>query len=106
MSSDLNITVIVTGIKMSLLLPHDMDNIIEIGSDFVYDSMSYGQEGIELPEVRNEKIGYNNAAGRKKDLFADGKRPVLLAEEGQSLSDLEYVAAIRRKTPKSGKRNE
>ena len=101
-----NITVIVTGIKMSLLLPHDMDNIIEISSDFVYDSMTHGQEGIELPEVRNEKIGYNNAAGRKKDLFADGKRPVLLAEEGQSLSDLEYVAAIRRKTPKSGKRNE
>ena len=101
-----NITVIVTGIKMSLLLPHDMDNIIEISSDFVYDSMTHGQEGIELPEVRNEKIGYNNAAGRKKDLFADGKRPVLLAEEGQSLSDLEYVAAIRRKTPQGGKRNE
>ena len=101
-----NITVIVTGIKMSLLLPHDMDNIIEIDSDFVYDSAKHGQDGIELPEVRNEKIGYNNAAGRKKDLFADGKRPVLLAEEGQSLSDLELVAAIRRKTPKSGKRNE
>ena len=30
-----NITVIVTGIGMSLLLPHDMDNIIEIGSDFI-----------------------------------------------------------------------
>ena len=101
-----NITVIVTGIKMSLLLPHDMDNIIEINSDFVYDSTAHGQEGIELPEVRNEKIGYNNAAGRKKGLFAEGKRPVLLAEEGQSLSDLEYVAAIRRKTPQSGKRNE
>lgn len=101
-----NITVIVTGIKMSLLLPHDMDNIIEIDSDFVYDGRMYSDEGIELPEVRNEKIGYNNAAGRKKGLFADGMRPALLAGEGKSLSDLEYTAAIRRKTPVGGKRNE
>jgi len=101
-----NITVIVTGIKMSLLLPHDMDNIIEIDSDFVYDGMICSEEGIELPEVRNEKIGYNNAAGRKKGLFADGVRPALLAGEGKSLSDLEHTAAIRRKTPSGGKRNE
>ena len=96
-----NITVIVTGIRMSLLLPHDMDNIIEIDSDFVYDSMKHCADGIELPEVRNEKIGYNNAAGRKKGLFADGRKPVLLAGDGQSLSDLENTAAIRRKTPES-----
>ena len=101
-----NITVIVTGIKMSLLLPHDMDNIIEIDSDFVYDGIICSEEGIELPEVRNEKIGYNNAAGRKKGLFADGVRPALLAGEGKSLSDLEHTAAIRRKTPSGGKRNE
>lgn len=101
-----NITVIVTGIKMSLLLPHDMDNIIEIDSDFVYDGRMGCEEGIELPEVRNEKIGYNNAAGRKKGLFADGTRPALLAGEGKSLSDLEHTAAIRRKTPSGGKRNE
>ena len=101
-----NITVIVTGIKMSLLLPHDMDNIIEIDSDFVYDGRICSEEGIELPEVRNEKIGYNNAAGRKKGLFSDGVRPALLAGEGKSLSDLEHTAAIRRKTPSGGKRNE
>ena len=101
-----NITVIVTGIKMSLLLPHDMDNIIEIDSDFVYDGRVCGEDGIELPEIRNEKIGYNNAAGRKKGLFSDGNKPVLHAGEGQSLSDLEHIAAIRRKIPKSGKKNE
>ena len=101
-----NITVIVTGIKMSLLLPHDMDNIIEIDSDFIYDGRMGCEEGIELPEVRNEKIGYNNAAGRKKGLFTDGTRPALLAGEGKSLSDLEHTAAIRRKTPSGGKRNE
>ena len=101
-----NITVIVTGIKMSLLLPHDMDNIIEIDSDFIYDGRMGCEEGIELPEVRNEKIGYNNAAGRKKGLFTDGTRPALLAGEGKNLSDLEHTAAIRRKTPSGGKRNE
>jgi len=101
-----NITVIVTGIKMSLLLPHDMDNIIEIDSDFIYDGRLYSEEGIELPEVRNEKIGYNNAAGRKKGLFGEGRKPVLLAGEGMSLSDLEHTAAIRRKTPAGGKKNE
>ena len=101
-----NITVIVTGIKMSLLMPHDMENIIEIDSDFTYTGLTNSNQGIELPEVRNEKIGYNNAAGRKKDLFANGKKPALLAEEGQNISNLEYTAAIRRKTPESGKRNE
>ena len=101
-----NITVIVTGIKMSLLMPHDMENIIEIDSNFTYSGISDREDGIELPEVRNEKIGYNNAAGRKKDLFANGRKPALLAEEGQNISSLEYTAAIRRKTPESGKRNE
>ena len=101
-----NITVIVTGIGMSLLLPHDMDNIIEIGSDFIYDPAKHASEGIDLPEVRNEKIGYNNAAGRKKGMFADGKKPILLTGDGQSLSDLEYTAAIRRKNPVQGKRYE
>jgi cell division protein FtsZ len=100
-----NITVIVTGIKMSLLLPHDMDNIIEIDNDFVYDSGTYSEDGIELPEIRNEKIGYNNAAGRKKDLFANGATPVLYMTEGKKISDLENTAAIRRKNPHSGKRN-
>ena len=101
-----NITVIVTGIGMSLLLPHDMDNIIEIGSDFIYNPEKHAAEGIDLPEVRNEKIGYNHAAGRKKGLFADGKKPILLTGDGQSLSDLEYTAAIRRKNPAQGKRFE
>ena len=101
-----NITVIVTGIKMSLFMPHDMENIIEIDSDFTYTGIANSEHGIELPEVRNEKIGYNNAAGRKKDLFANGKKPALLAEDGQNISSLEYTAAIRRKTPETGKRNE
>lgn len=97
-----NITVIVTGIKMKMLFPHDMDNIIEIDADFVYDRQRHlSSEGVDLPEIRNEKIGYNNAGGRKKDLFADGKKPALFLENGTKISDLENVAAIRRKTPKT-----
>ena len=97
-----NITVIVTGIKMKMLFPHDMDNIIEIDADFVYDRQRHlSSESVDLPEIRNEKIGYNNAGGRKKDLFADGKKPALFLENGTKISDLENVAAIRRKTPKT-----
>ena len=99
-----NITVIVTGIKMSKLPPHDPENIIVIDEDFTYSGSSRKQ-GVELPEIRNEKIGYNSAAGHKKDLFADGVKPVLLVGDGQGLSSLENTAAIRRKTPKAGKRN-
>lgn len=99
-----NITVIVTGIKMSILPPHDPENIIVIDEDFTYSGSSRKQ-GVELPEIRNEKIGYNSAAGHKKDLFADGVKPVLLVSNGQGLSSLENTAAIRRKTPKAGKRN-
>ena len=101
-----SITVIVTGIQMSMLLPCDMDNVYQIDSDFYYDEKRpVCQEGFDLSEVRNEKIGYNNAAGRKKDLFANGALPVLYITENRTLSDLENTAAIRRKNPKSSKRN-
>ena len=99
-----NITVIVTGIRMSILPPHDPENIIRIDEDFICSGTS-DRCGIELPEVRNEKIGYNCVAGRKKDLFADGKKPVLLTFDGQSISLLENTAAIRRKSPSGTKRN-
>lgn len=101
-----SITVIVTGIKMKMLFPCDTDNIIQIDTDFVYDERKqYDADGIELPEIRNEKIGYNNAAGRKKDLFAGGAKPTLYLDESKKISDLENTAAIRRKTPMKSKRN-
>ena len=101
-----NITVIVTGIQMSMLLPCDMDNVYQIDSDFYYDEKRpICLDGFDLEEVRNEKIGYNNAAGRKKDLFANGVLPTLYITENRTLSDLENTAAIRRKNPKSGRKN-
>ena len=101
-----SITVIVTGIQMSMLLPCDMDNVYQIDSDFYYDEKRpICLDGFDLEEVRNEKIGYNNAAGRKKDLFANGVLPTLYITENKTLSDLENTAAIRRKNPKSGRKN-
>ena len=97
-----NITVIATGFKMSMISHMTNGNpgsIIWIDNDFVYDkNTASAEEGIELPEVRSQKIGYNSAAVRKKNLFESGEKPVLLVEEGQSRSELESTAAIRRKT--------
>ena len=100
----ISITVIVTGIRMSILPAHDPENIIAIDDNFVYTGNS-GREGIELREIRNEKIGYNSASSRKKDIFADGVKPALLTVDGQDISELEHIAAIRRKSPASSKRN-
>ena len=97
----LNLTVIVTGFKMTMLddlTDGNVGNIIYIDSNYTYrKEVAASEDGIELPEVRSIKIGYNNAAIRKKNLFEDGKIPVLLVEEGTSLSELEHTAAIRRK---------
>ena len=93
-----NITVIVTGINMPILQPQvDMGNMIIIDSSFVYKkNEGNGEEGIELPEIRSEKIGYNNTAIRKKIVFEEGKKPSLLIGEGEDKSELEITPAIKR----------
>ena len=104
----MNITVIATGFRMSMLLPmNDLGNIIMIDSDYTYDKESLAAEnGIELPETRSQKIGYNNADVRKKLVFEDGAKPVLLVSERDDKSELENTAAIRRKTSGVGRREE
>ena len=95
-----NITVIATGFKGSVLdsmVNVKLGNIIWVDQDFVYERGQTDSEEIELPEVRSHRIGYNNTVVRKKNIFADGEKPVLLVEEAQSLSDLENVPAIRRR---------
>lgn len=93
-----NITVIVTGIKMPLIQPQvEIGNIIQVDSNFVYRKHEVaGEEGIELPEVRSQKIGYNNVAVRKRISFEDGKKPILLINEGDDKSELENTPAIKR----------
>ena len=98
-----NITVIVTGINMTMALPQtEIGNIIMIDSSFRYDRYrSRSEEGIELPQVKVQKIGYNSVPVRKKLVFDETNMPVLLVSENQNRSDLENISALRRKAQPS-----
>lgn len=95
-----SITVIATGFKMARIIEiteGNMGNIITVESDFVYKKNEGATEdGIELPEVRSQKIGYNNTAIRKRIAFEEGRKPVLLIKEGENKSELEMTPAIKR----------
>ena len=95
-----NITVIATGFEMKRLneiTDVKVGNIIMIDSHFKYSrDVALNSEGIELPEVRSQKIGYNNTAIRKRISFEEGKRPALLIREGEDKSELENTPAIKR----------
>ena len=96
------ITVIATGFKMSMIseISDNTGNYIMIDSSYTYrkNTVNPEGEGIDLPEVRTVKIGYNKNDVRKKICFEDGCKPVLLVGEGVSRSELELTAAIRRKS--------
>ncbi len=97
------ITVIATGFRMSMISEingGDLGNYIVIDNSYTYrkNATMSDKEGIELPEVRTLKIGYNKNDVRKKISFEDGRKPVLLVGEGVNRSDLENTAAIRRKS--------
>lgn len=95
----LNVTVIVTGINMTMVLPQtELGNMIMIGSNFRYErDKAASTEGIELPQVKVHKIGYNSAPVRKI-LFTEGcAQPALLISDDQDISELENVSALRRK---------
>ena len=106
----LNLTVIVTGFKMNMLedlTEGKVGNIIFIDSNFEYrKDAPTSEDGIELPEVRTLKIGYNKNDVRKKIVFSEDKKPALLIGEGVNRSELEHVAAIRRKSGKAERREE
>ena len=95
-----SITVIATGFKMARIIEiteGNLGNIINIDSNFVYRRNESGTEdGIELPEVRSQKIGYNNPAIRKRISFEEGRKPALLICEGDDKSELENTPAIKR----------
>ena len=94
-----NITVIVTGINMTMALPQtEIGNIIMIYSNFRYETnKAMSEEGINLPQVKVHKIGYNSSPVRKKLVFDKNARPALLVTEDQDRSDLENISALRRK---------
>ena len=103
-----NITVIVTGINMTMALPQmEIGNIIMIDSNFRYErSKAATEEGIDLPQVKVHKIGYNSAPVRKKLAFDNNNKPVLLVSENQDRSELENVSALRRKARQGQNREE
>ena len=94
-----NITVIVTGINMTMALPQtEIGNIIMIDSHFKYERhKAASEDGIDLPQVKVHKIGYNSAPVRKKLTFDKNNLPSLLVTENQDRSELENISALRRK---------
>ena len=69
-----------------------------IDSNFRYErSKAASEEGIDLPQVKVHKIGYNSAPVRKNLIFDKNSKPVLLVSENQDRSELENVSALRRK---------
>ena len=103
-----NITVIITGINMTMALPQtEVGNIIMIDSNFKYDRYkSVSEEGINLPQVKVHKIGYNSSPVRKKLVFDKDSKPALLVSENQDRSSLENISALRRKALPSQNREE
>ncbi len=95
-----NITVIATGFKMARLTEiteGNLGNIIAIDTNFTYNRQEHmTEEGIDLPETRSVKIGYNNSAIRKGFSFEEGRKPALLVGEGEDKSELENTPAIKR----------
>ena len=103
-----NITVIITGINMNVVLPQtELGNIIMIDSDFKYErNKAASENGIELPQTQAQKIGYNSAQIRKKLVFDRNNKPALLVTENQDRSELENVSALRRKAQPGQNREE
>lgn len=95
-----NITVIATGFEMKRLneiTDVKVGNIIMIDSDFTYDkNLLLNSEGIELPEVQSQKIGFNKVSIRKEMNIGNGN-PALRVGPDDAKGDLENIAAIRRK---------
>ena len=95
-----NITVIATGFEMKRLneiTDVKVGNIIMIDSDFIYDkNLLLNSEGIELPEVQSQKIGFNKVSIRKEMNIGNGN-PALRVGPNDAKGDLENIAAIRRK---------
>lgn len=95
------ITAIATGFRvndLSRITKNDLGNIIMIGKDFKYvkgpdndkDNLGSGLD------QRLNTIGYNAADNVKRYHFDQDRKPVLVVEPGQSVSELESVPAIKR----------
>ncbi|MBR5956564.1 MAG: cell division protein FtsZ [Bacteroidales bacterium] len=97
----IQITVIATGFKMNLIgiTGTDLGKLILIDKDFEYkpEETPRGEE-ISLPDedIETIKVGYSTTDNVRKFNFVPDKKPVLILPPGQSKSELEEIAAIRR----------
>ena len=95
----IRITAIATGFKMNLIsiTGSNVGKLILVPRDFKYeDKTDEIVEGeIDLTEEVNiNKVGFNTMENKRK--FHYEEKPILILEPGQSKSELESTAAIRR----------
>lgn len=91
------VTIIATGIKMSLLndaMGPNQGNYIFLDEDFEY-SVDAGE--IVLGECPVEIVKSSSMNKERKFHFLDGEKPVLCVEQGENLVPLEQTPAINRK---------
>ena len=95
----IQITVIATGFKMNLvhITGTDLGKLIIIDKDFEYHKDERSGE-ILLPDedININKIGYSTTENVRKFDYSEENKPALILSPGQSKSELESVAAIRR----------
>lgn len=96
----IRITSIVTGLRFSDVIgpAQDMGNYIMINKDFVYDKGAASEgDGISLyADSGSKQIGFNSKNNVRKFKFDPDRKPALILDSGESLSELESVPAIRR----------
>jgi len=98
----IKITAIATGFKMNLIgiTGNDVGRLILINKDFKYQEWTAekddGERTLSNDDVSINKIGYNSLENIRKFRFTPDEKPVLILAPGQSKSELENIAAIRR----------
>lgn len=101
----IHITSIVTGLHFTDVIgaeDKDLDNLIVIDRNFVYDKgEAIKTEGILLPADSSSHIGFNSNTGERSFRYDPDAPPILLVKEGQDMSTLENEPAIRRKPKKN-----
>ena len=100
----IRVTVVATGFeynKLNKITNVDNTNLIELDNDFVFDKKKvlHSEEGRSLPATEGDAIqtiGFNVQSSHP--FFDEHNKPVLLMENGEDLSVLENIPAIRRTT--------
>ena len=103
---EIQVTVIATGFAIEDLVKiakQDLGNIITIGKDFKYERQSTLQQ--EDDTNNNENIiditlDEKQSDNRKKFHFDEDNKPVLVIQDGQDISPLLNIPAIRRRKSK------